>query len=57
MVEAMKLKLWHRGHLQGHDIPAQFHENMQIILKVIRGTQTDRQTGDILSPPLIFRGK
>jgi hypothetical protein len=37
MVEATGLKLWHRGHLQCHDLSAEFHEDLPVGSKVIRG--------------------
>jgi hypothetical protein len=37
-------KIWHHGHLQRHDLPAEFHNNIPLISNVIgRDTQTDRQ--------------
>jgi hypothetical protein len=45
--EAMGLKLWRRGHLQRHDLHAEFHENLPADLLVISGrdrrTDRDRQ--------------
>jgi hypothetical protein len=40
MVEATVLKLWHRGHLQLHDLPTEFDTNLPIASKV-EGGQTD----------------
>jgi hypothetical protein len=37
--------VWYRGHPQWHDLRTEFHKNLPIGSKVIRGeTQTDRQT-------------
>jgi hypothetical protein len=33
----MGLKLWSQGHLQWHDLPAEFYENVPIGSKVIWG--------------------
>jgi hypothetical protein len=46
-----------RCHLQWHDLPAEFHENLPAGSKVISGdTQTDIQA-DLISLPFIFKGK
>jgi hypothetical protein len=43
MLEVTGLKVWRRGYLQWHDLPTEFHKNLPIGSKVIRGdTQTDR---------------
>jgi hypothetical protein len=49
MVEGTGLKSRRRSHLQWHDFPTEFHKNLPIGSKVIRGggvkyRQTDRQT-------------
>jgi hypothetical protein len=43
MVEAMGLKIWHRGPLERHRLRIKFHENLPVGSKVISGghTQTD----------------
>jgi hypothetical protein len=43
MVEANALKLWRRVHLQWHDIPAEFHENLPFGLEFIRKGHSDGQ--------------
>jgi hypothetical protein len=56
MVEGTGLKVWRRGHLQWHNVPTKFHKNLEIGSKVIRGdTQTDRQTGDLISLTFLFK--
>jgi hypothetical protein len=47
IVDAVGLKLSHRGALQRHHLPTKFHENLQIGSRVIRWTE--RQTGDLIS--------
>jgi hypothetical protein len=49
MVEAMGLRIWLRGHLQCHYLPTKFHGIYQSVQKLLVGTQTDRQTGDLIS--------
>jgi hypothetical protein len=50
----MRLKLSHKGHLQRHDPPAEFRENLTSGSKFISKRDTDgkvdRQTDDIISP-------
>jgi hypothetical protein len=55
MVEGTVLKSMGWGHLQWHDLPTEFHKNLPIGSKVIRGDrQTDRQTGDLISLTFLF---
>jgi hypothetical protein len=42
MVEGTDVKVRRRGHLQWHDLPTEFHKNLPIGSKVIRGGHTDR---------------
>jgi hypothetical protein len=42
MVIATALKLWHRGHLQWHDLRTEFYKNIPIGSEV-DGGQTDTQ--------------
>jgi hypothetical protein len=51
-----------RGHLQWHDLPNEFHKNLPLGSKVIRGDtdretdrQVDRQAGDIVSLTFLFK--
>jgi hypothetical protein len=45
MVESKGLKSTEsRDHLQWHDLPTEFHKNLPIGSKVIRGGHTDRRT-------------
>jgi hypothetical protein len=48
ILEWLKIRDWKvrcRGHLQWHNLSTEFHKNLPIGSKVIRGdTQTDRQT-------------
>jgi hypothetical protein len=56
MLEGTGLKIRHRGHLQWHDLSTEFHKNLPIGSKVIRGdTQTDRQTGNLMSLSFLFK--
>jgi hypothetical protein len=68
MVEGTGLKVGRPGHFQWHDLPTEFHKNLTIGTKVIRGaTQTDgrtdgqtdgladRQTGDLISLTFLFK--
>jgi hypothetical protein len=48
MVEAVGLKLLHRGLLEWHYLPPKYHEDLTSGSKVISGGQTDRQTGDLI---------
>jgi len=54
MAEATVLKLWHRGHLQWHDLPTEFHKNLPTDLKVDKGRKTHRQDGDFIISLCIF---
>jgi hypothetical protein len=49
MAKATILKMWHRGHLQWHHLPTKFHEKPPIGSKVVTGTHTERQAGDLIS--------
>jgi hypothetical protein len=53
MVEAIGLKLWHRGHLQWHDVPNELHEN-QPVGSEVNGTDTDWWSH---KPPFISKRK
>jgi hypothetical protein len=54
MVEGTGLKGRHRGHLQWHDLSTEFHKNLPIGSKVIRGDrQTDRH--DLISLTFLFK--
>jgi hypothetical protein len=55
MVEGSGLKVWRLGHLQWHDLSIEFHKNLPIGSKVIRGGDTDRQTGDLISLTFVFK--
>jgi hypothetical protein len=44
MAEGTGLKVRRRGHLQWHDLPTEFHKNLPVGSKVIKGEHTDRQT-------------
>jgi hypothetical protein len=58
MIEPMGLKSLHRGTLEWHFLHTKFHENLPSDSKVIIGdTQTDRQTGDMISPLLFFESR
>jgi hypothetical protein len=46
MVQAMGLKLLHRGPLQWHRLPTKFNEKLPSGSNAITG---DRQTGDLIS--------
>jgi hypothetical protein len=50
MVRAMALNLWRRGHLQWHELSANFNENATVGSNAFRGGHTnrhrDRQYGD-----------
>jgi hypothetical protein len=48
MVEAMGLKIRHRGPLQWHHLPTKSHENLPIGSTIDRGS-THRQNGDLIS--------
>jgi hypothetical protein len=55
MVKCTGLKVRRRGHLQWHELTTEFHKNLPIGSKVIRGdTQTDRQAGDLISLTFLF---
>jgi hypothetical protein len=48
-IEAMGLKLLHRGHLEWHYFHTKFHENRSSSSKVISGGHIDRQSRDLIS--------
>jgi hypothetical protein len=55
-VEATGLK--YRGHVQWHDILAEFHENLTTGSKVIIGGEGHRKHGDLISlASPFFKGK
>jgi hypothetical protein len=45
----MGLKIIASSSLECHQLPTKFHENLSIVLKVISGGHTYRQTGDFIS--------
>jgi hypothetical protein len=47
-VEAMTLKIWLRGHLQWHDLLAEFHENLPTGSKLISGGHKEGQTDSMV---------
>jgi hypothetical protein len=56
MVEIQDSKVWHQGHLKWHDLPTEFHTNLPIGSKVIRGdTHTHRQNNNFLSLTFLFK--
>jgi hypothetical protein len=42
MIEAMRLKILHRGSLECHYLRTKCHENLPSGLEVVRGVYTDR---------------
>jgi hypothetical protein len=52
MVEGTGLKVLRRGHVQWHDLPTEFHKNLPIGSKVIRG---DKQTDGFISLTFLFK--
>jgi hypothetical protein len=63
MAEAMRLKMWHRGHLQWYHLPIEFHKNPLIGTNVITGggrqtqTHADRLAGWRFDKPTFIFGK
>jgi hypothetical protein len=60
ILEWLKVRDWkvrRRGPLQWHDLCTEFHKNLPIGSKVIRGghRRTDRQTGDLISFTFLFK--
>jgi hypothetical protein len=49
MVDAMDLKMWHRGHFLWRHQPAKFHENPPMGSIVTGGGGGHRQAGDLTS--------
>jgi hypothetical protein len=45
MVVTTRLKLWHRGRLQRHGLPTEFHENLPFGSKIDGGQHTYTQAG------------
>jgi hypothetical protein len=63
MVAATALKLWHRGHLQWHDLPSEFYKIYQLLQNLIGWTGTHLisllfsfRTENKLKMYLTFRG-
>jgi hypothetical protein len=56
-VAATELKLWHRGHIQWHDVPSEIHTNLPVGPKIDRGTgrHADTQDCDLISLHCTFR--
>jgi hypothetical protein len=58
MVEAVELKIMAASHIQWLDFPAEFHENLSIVQRLFWGDRrTDIETGNLISPPFIFKEK
>jgi hypothetical protein len=55
MVEGTGLKVGCQGQLKWHDLPTEFHKNLPIDSKVIKGGHTDRQTADLISLTFLFK--
>jgi hypothetical protein len=56
MVESTGWKVLRRGHLQWHDVPTEFHKNLLIGSKVIKGGRgADRQIDDLISLTFLFK--
>jgi hypothetical protein len=57
MVEDMGLKVLHQGPLEWHYLATKYHKNIVSGSKVISGTHTYRQTGDLISLLLFLESR
>jgi hypothetical protein len=57
MIEAMGLKMLHRGPFEWHYLRTKFHENLPTGSKVISGVNTDRQARDLISLPSFLESR
>jgi hypothetical protein len=57
MIEAMGLKLLHRGPLEWHHLPTKYHDLPSSSKVINGGYRQDRQTGDLISLLLFFESR